>query len=442
MRTTWIMLFAICLLLSFGCDAAKDTPGETGEASNEPNAQAPQPSQGDPETPEKPNESPEPSATPAIGGKEISLAPAHTDALDKATAEKAARMINQGLAWYAANQDEQGGWAFGNGGQRPAITALVAKAMVQHPDLTTENPLVAKAYDVILSYQQEDGGIYDPEQGRQNYTTAIAVMAFAAADDPKFKEPMAKAVDYLLSLQIVPGSEGPEGQEIDKASPFIGGVSYGKHGRPDLSNVGFWVQALHEAGVEGENPAMQRALKFVTRTQNLSETNPLEFAREGTNDGGFIYAPARADQQTPESKAGELPGGGFRSYGSMTYVGFKSLLYAGLTREDPRVQAAFEWIQDYWRLDSNPNMPAKQNLEGLYYYYHAFAKALRAFGEDTIKADDDQPPHNWRAELIAVLAERQNEEGSWTNKEDRWGESDPNLTTAYAILALQETLKK
>lgn len=439
MRITLLTLLTVGLLLALGCDAAKDPSNETGEQAREQCTPAPQKTPG---SPAQEDETAKPSTTPVIGGKEITLPPSHTDAIDKATAEKAARMINQGLAWYAANQDEEGGWAFGNGGQRAAITALVAKAMVQHPDLSTDNPMVAKAYDIILSYQQDNGGIYDPEQGRQNYTTAIAVMAFAAADDPKFKEPMAKAVDYLLSLQIVPGSEGPEGQEIDKASPFIGGVSYGKHGRPDLSNVGFWVQALHEAGVEGENPAMQRALKFVTRTQNLSETNPLEFAREGTNDGGFIYAPARADQQTPESKAGQLAGGGFRSYGSMTYVGFKSLLYAGLTREDPRVQAAFEWIQDYWRLDSNPNMPAKQSLEGLYYYYHAFAKALRAFGEDTIKADDDQPPHNWRAELIDVLAERQNADGSWTNKEDRWGESDPNLTTAYAILALQETLKK
>ncbi|NBB94999.1 MAG: hypothetical protein GVY16_04585, partial [Planctomycetes bacterium] len=378
----------------------------------------------------------------AVAGKPLSTMEAKTDAIDEETAAKAAEMINEGLGWYAAHQDEEGGWSFGNGGQRPAITSLVAKAMVQHPDLTSETPIVAKAYELILSYQQDNGGIYDPKQGRQNYTTAIAVMAMAAADDPTFKAPMAKAVDYLLGLQIVPGSEGPEGHEIDKASPFIGGVSYGKHGRPDLSNVGFWVQALHEAGVEGENPAMQRALKFVTRTQNLSETNPLEFAREGTNDGGFIYAPARADQKTPESKAGQAAGGGFRSYGSMTYVGFKSLLYAGLGKDDPRVKAAYAWIRRYWRLDSNPNMPAKQSKEGLYYYYHAMAKALRAFGQDEIPALRGEEVHNWRAELIAKLAERQNKDGSWDNAEDRWGESDPSLTTAYCILALQETLKK
>lgn len=436
MRIVTSLSLVAMLVLSIGCQKSEQAPDNQASKTTEtPAGNAPADDGTQTSSPSAP-------ASTTIGDTALSATPAQSEALDKDTAAQAATLINQGLAWYAANQDETGGWSLGNGAMRPAITGLVAKAMVQHPDLTTETPLVAQAYEILLSYQQEDGGIYDPEQGQQNYTTAIAVMALAAADDPKFKEPMAKAVDYLLGLQIVPGAEGPDGFEIDKASPFVGGVSYGRHGRPDLSNVGFWVQALHEAGVEGENPAMQRALTFVTRTQNLSETNPLEYAREGTNDGGFIYAPAQRDQTTPESKAGELAGGGFRSYGSMTYVGFKSLLYAGLTDEDPRVKAAFGWIQDHWRLDSNPNMPAKQSLEGLYYYYHAFAKALRAFGQDEIKADDGQPPHNWRAELIAALAERQQADGSWLNKEDRWGESDPNLATAYSILALQETLKK
>ena len=37
---------------------------------------------------------------------------------------------------------------------------------------------------------------------------------------------------------------------------------------------------------------------------------------------------------------------------------------------------------------------------------------------------------------IAHLFERQKENGSWLNPAERWYEGDPNLVTAYALLAL------
>ena len=50
--------------------------------------------------------------------------------------------------------------------------------------------------------------------------------------------------------------------------------------------------------------------------------------------------------------------------------------------------------------------------------------------------------HDWRAELIAALAHRQQRDGSWVNPADRFLEGDPNLVTAYALLALAYTRKK
>ena len=67
----------------------------------------------------------------------------------------------------------------------------------------------------------------------------------------------------------------------------------------------------------------------------------------------------------------------------MTYAGLKSMIYAGLTKDDPRVKAAMEWIGKNWTLDENPGMqyadpsdPASAQ-SGLYYYYHTLARALR-----------------------------------------------------------------
>ena len=72
---------------------------------------------------------------------------------------------------------------------------------------------------------------------------------------------------------------------------------------------------------------------------------------------------------------------------------------------------------------------------GLYYYYHTFAKALDALGQDKF-VDEDGAEHDWRAEMIAELASRQQKNGSWINEQnDRWLEGDANLVTAYALLA-------
>ncbi len=125
------------------------------------------------------------------------------------------------------------------------------------------------------------------------------------------------------------------------------------------------------------------------------------------------------------------PEGGLRSYASMTYAGLKSFIYAGLSKDDKRVQAAKAWIAKHYDLNSNPGLGDM----GLYYYYHVFAKTMHLLGEPTV-TDAQGVKHDWKAELTAALASRQNENGSWVNKNARFMETDPNLVTAYALLSL------
>ena len=120
----------------------------------------------------------------------------------------------------------------------------------------------------------------------------------------------------------------------------------------------------------------------------------------------------------------------------MTYAGFKSLIHAGLTAEDPRVRAAFDWIRNNWTFEENPGL----GQQGLYYYLHAAARALNANQMDTITTPDGIV-HDWRAELIDALLASQSESGSWQNDAPRWLEGEPVLATAYALLALEEALK-
>ena len=126
----------------------------------------------------------------------------------------------------------------------------------------------------------------------------------------------------------------------------------------------------------------QAALKFIERCQNLPEYNDQTWASgDEKNKGGFVYFPGN-------SKAGEetLPDGkvALRSYGSMTYAGLLSFIYADLKKDDPRVTAAYEWIKNNYTIEENPGM----NQQGLYYYYHTMAKALTVLGDDYLLTKD------------------------------------------------------
>ena len=360
---------------------------------------------------------------------------APTKPLDDAHKTTGAKLADAGVKYLLTQKDAKGGWSMGQDANRPAITAMVLKVLVQHPDYDSKSPVVVEGFKALMTYRKADGGFYEPNMGLPNYTTSIAIMAMVAADDPKLRPDIDKAVKFLRTQQIRPGDKLPKGGTVKKGEGFDGGVSYGRHGRPDGNNNQMWIQAMNDAGVKADDPDLQRANAFMLRLQNRKESNDADYIQAGPNDGGYIYA-------LGESKAGPWRNGrGLRSYGSLTYAGFKSMLHAGMGRKDPRVLSAFKWIQRYWRLDSNPNMPKLQSQQGLFYYYHVFSKALRAWGDVEI-VDTKGVKHNWRHELIDALGKRASKDGSWTNKaSERWNEGNPVLATCFATLALQETLK-
>jgi squalene-hopene/tetraprenyl-beta-curcumene cyclase len=167
-------------------------------------------------------------------------------------------------------------------------------------------------------------------------------------------------------------------------------------------------------------------------------------------DGSFIYSTSVNKDLigVPESKANPdqieaakqgKSVSGLRGYGSITYAGFKSYLYANLDRDDPRVVAAHDWIRRNFVLDRNPGMPDPIHLHGLFYYYMTMGRALNAWGSTYIEAPDGTR-HDWANELIAHLVSAQREDGSWVNSASRWMEDNPALVTAYSLIALQNAM--
>lgn len=387
---------------------------------------------------------------------------------DPAAAAKV--VADKGLAFLKSKQQPDGGWQT-SPRDPPGISALVLRAFASEPAFGIKSDFVKKGYDKLVAYQKPDGGIY--EDMLSNYNTAIAVSTLAAAKSPDYKPAIDRAVAFLKGIQV----------RDDEKNPSYGGMGYGPRGpggpggggggggpgggrgrgggpggpggpggggpggggpgggggpqlpRADLSNTHLFIDALHDAGLKPDDPAYKEAVKFISRSQNRSESNDQAWAGE---DGGFIYTPANGGN----SNAGEYTDSDgkrmLRSYGLMTYAGLKSMIHAGLTKDDPRVKAAWDWVSKNWTLDEHPGMkaadPAKAK-NGLFFYYHTLAVALHAYGEPTI-TDPKGAKHDWRVEFVTKVASLQQPDGSFVGDKS-WLENNPVLSTSYVVLALQ-----
>jgi squalene-hopene/tetraprenyl-beta-curcumene cyclase len=326
--------------------------------------------------------------------------------------------VDRAIRFLAASQSRDGSLSPHIGIGPTAIAALGLLRSGRGPT----DPQLAKSLAYLEQYVQKSGGIHTPGTHIRTYETCIALVCFQEANRKgQYDKTIQRAERFVRSGQW------KENQGKYKPDLYYGGAGYGGTTRPDLSNTAFFIEALKSCGAEADDEAIQKSLVFVSRCQNLeSEHNTTRFSAK-VNDGGFYYTCVVERQE--ESR--QTPEGGLRSYGSMTYSGLKSMIYAGLTKDDPRVKAAAEWIRDHYDVKSNPGM----GDAGLYYYYHTFAKALDVLGVDEIE-DSKGVKHDWRRELTEELARRQHENGSWVNTNRRWMEGDPNLATAFALLTL------
>lgn len=347
------------------------------------------------------------------------------------------RAYQMGYAFLEKNQNPDGSWS--NPGF-PALTGLVTYAFLTSPPYINirEKPVfIEKALEFIISNAHEDGSIY--KEGLPNYNTSLCVMALLAANDAKYHPYILKARRFISTLQLDEGEKGVADLPTD------GGIGYGTKDHSDMSNTYIALEALKASaflesddqlavymdlkGLQKASLDWEAALKFIQRCQNLPGYNDQAWSSaDEKNKGGFVYFPG-------DSKAGEeiLENGktALRSYGSMTYAGLLSFIFADLKKEDPRVQAAYGWLTKNYSLDENPGV----GQQGLYYYYHTMAKALTLYDEDTLTTADGRTI-DWRKEMAVKFVNEQREDGSWINASARWWENDPVLVSAYALISL------
>lgn len=465
-------------------------------------------------------------------------------------------MIEKAIAYLRTQQDAKtGGWCIQEGAPVfPAITGLVLQGMLAQPGISEDDAAVQAGVKFLLNSQQPDGGIYVGML--PSYNTAICLTALSTVNSPaQVADAREKALAFLRTIQygeaaVAHDKLSESAQAVAKDNPFYGGFGYGRHGRPDMSNTTFAVEAMHAMNLPDNDPAYERVITFLQRCQMQEkaggvDVNDLAYAK-GSRQGGFIYstsvnkdkvgigqspageiaesldsrsgasaqvrlkqvdgkaltltrdevaarikriwdrepdlsrgiiaqeyqvllgptsdgvvassfevrasiAPDRLASVLAEALATEIDGAAavtakaeqhwqglvrHRAYGTMTYAGLKSYLYAGLSKTDPRVLAAREWISRNYTLDVNPG---SLETDGLYYYYLMFARTYDALGEPVVPVvtKDGTEQRDWAKDLISQLATLQNEDGSFRSVDDRWMENNPVLITAYSLIALQ-----
>lgn len=323
--------------------------------------------------------------------------------------------VQKGIAFLRGTQKPDGSWQ-----SYPGYTAIAVTALLRN-GITDKDPAVAKACDYLAALAKPNGAIYTdalgPAQALPNYNTALSLLALDLTRNPKYQPVIKKAQAFLATSQF------DEGEGFRPADRQYGGIGYGsKVDNPDLSNLQNALEALRESGYPKNAEVFKKAVTFIQRCQNRSESNDQGWA--GT-DGGFLYA------ANGESKADELTKQPHSSYGSMTYAGLKSYLYCNVTRKDPRVQAAWNWL----RANYDVNQNARIGDDGLYYYYHTMSKTLALWGEKSF-VDTNGAKHVWAPDLSAAIVGQQKPDGSWINKNPRWRENNPDLATGYVLISL------
>jgi squalene-hopene/tetraprenyl-beta-curcumene cyclase len=338
------------------------------------------------------------------------------------------RAIEKGNDFLKSSQNSNGWWSTPD---HPSVTALALSAMMGEPNARLKNsPEVKKGYAFVLSSVQPDGGIYVTNLA--NYNTSICMMGLLAARDSKYDSALRKARSFVAGGQADLGERG----RMD--TPWDGGVGYSHDaGRSDMNNTLTALEALYyskhlvaDTETAGKDLNWAAAIQFLQNCQNLPGINKQDWVSTDARDrGGFVYDPDSSKAGGVTNASGKVA---LRSYGSISYAGLLSYIYADVKKSDPRVQAVLDWLRLNFSLQENPGM----GQQGYYYYLHLMTKALHAAQVDELQLKDGRPI-DWRREVAMRLINYQKADGSWQNETGRWWEKDPNLVTAYSVMALE-----
>ena len=181
------------------------------------------------------------------------------------------QMIQDGVAFLATRQSESGSFS-----ESPRVgigPTLIAAMGLLRAGVNLDEPVLAKTMKFLEKSVHEDGGVYSDGMHLSTYESCIGLVCFMLANeragDGRYDEIIKNAEKFVRSSQF------NSANGVTKNDEYFGGVGYGADSmtRPDLSNTQFFIEALREVGAGEDDPAIQDALVFVSRCQNLESTD-------------------------------------------------------------------------------------------------------------------------------------------------------------------------
>ena len=147
--------------------------------------------------------------------------------------EAAQAALAAGRKFLLGTQDPSGGW--GLRGPNGGFTGMAAMGVMAAtpPKAVKKNDALLKALRYLATLQKPSGAIFDDENPlHTNYTTSVAVGAFALARIPEFADTQVAGRDYLAASQI----------HDDEADPSFGGFPYKQKttAHPQISPTPKW----------------------------------------------------------------------------------------------------------------------------------------------------------------------------------------------------------
>jgi squalene-hopene/tetraprenyl-beta-curcumene cyclase len=381
------------------------------------------------------------------------------------TAKRLTETWVKAAEWLVGQQAGDGAWKMGPPGNQmssPSYTGLILTALANAPkDIRAKfKEPMDKAAAFILSKANPDGSFGEGPTGGflKTYTTAISMMALSSVDPTdRTRDALRGAQAYLKNNQLKEGLGGGGlgyGDEEPKVDPK-GQLMVKKAEIPNLSVTGFAAEGMimaERAGLPRNREFWELVVKYVRRCQNSTEVNvepefKAELQKFGLSigdDGGLYYA-ASGDPRIHKAATRKIADREvIQSYGSMTYDGIKTYLYAGLPKDSPEVKAAVDWVRKNYSVELHPGFPfdksTRSHEQGLFYYYLLMARALDAYGENPFETFDGKK-HDWPREMAEKFLGSVRESKMWKNENPRWYEGDPVLVTSYVLVTCDVLLK-
>jgi squalene-hopene/tetraprenyl-beta-curcumene cyclase len=333
-----------------------------------------------------------------------------------------------------------------------AYTALTVRALSEAPPALRSKyrPRIEKGLEFILSKANPDGSFGEGDSGTymKTYATAVALSALSTAPrTERVADAIRGAQAYLKRNQL---QEGPHkgglgyGDEEPKRNPETGLFEVKRSTIANLSATAEAAEAMKNSGLSLSDEFWPLVKEFVQKCQNNSEVNQdpefLTALREKGmsvgSDGSLYYTPVAdgAVQKAGTRKIADRET--IVGYGSMTYDGIKTYIYAGLRRDSPEVKTAVDWVRRNYSVEAHPGFPFDPekltHQRGLYYYYLTMARALDACGERPLVTPGGRP-RDWPVELGEQLLKTMRVSKAWLNENPAWYEGDPVLVTGYVL---------